>query len=108
MQIANVTSVLWCQMDLNHRPRAYESPALPLSYGTDSTTHYSRNPAACQRAAAPFFILPHQTGQRKGHEHQKEQREREDGQGPAARIQDTDILQWSSMKPAKQEQKEDP
>ena len=27
-----MTDVRWRGMDLNHQPRAYESPALPLSY----------------------------------------------------------------------------
>ncbi|CUS04201.2 protein of unknown function [Candidatus Promineifilum breve] len=35
-------------MDLNHRPRAYESPALPLSYSADLTVNYIGFVAVCQ------------------------------------------------------------
>ena len=31
----------WRRVDLNHRPRAYESPALPLSYTAISTVTVS-------------------------------------------------------------------
>ena len=37
----NDTSDQWRQLDLNQRPRAYESPALPLSYSANDSVNYS-------------------------------------------------------------------
>ena len=41
--------IRWRRVELNHRPRAYESLALPLSYGARiRSQNYSELPLWCQ------------------------------------------------------------
>ena len=49
----------WCQwQDLNLRPRAYESPALPLSYtGNQKGEHFLEDRARCQISKSPKSVF---------------------------------------------------
>lgn len=50
-----IKSSMWQEGDLNSRPRAYESPALPLSYPANGNGLLTNPKKYCQLKIPPIF-----------------------------------------------------